>query len=148
MRVELGLDPAGEKRWAELIELDEVPRRAKVRIQEDVLALYEKQEMHPALISIRIKDLLIANLVVEWSFGDPPNKDIEKVLNLPSKAYDLLVEAIQPYEDDLDFMKAGKAAQEKAEAERAQLSNGLADTSDSKDGSEGTSSPDTSLTRA
>jgi hypothetical protein len=92
----------------------------KYRVQEDVLTLYEKAEMHPALINMRVKDLLIASLVTEWSFGDPPNKDIEKVLDLPNSAYEALVKAIEPYEEDLDFMKAGKAAQAAEKARRSE----------------------------
>lgn len=145
MRVDLGLDKDGEKRWAELTDLDDVPRRVKYRVQEDVLTLYEKAEMHPALINMRARDLLIANLVTEWSFGDPPNKDIERVMDLPNSVYEALIDATQPYYDDLDFMKAGKAAQEAAKAEQ---SNGPADTSGSRDGSADTSSQVTSQTPA
>jgi hypothetical protein len=128
MRIDLGEDKDGGKRWAELIDLDDVPRRVKWRIQEDVLTLYEKAEMHPALIEMRTKDLLIANLVTEWSFGDPPNKDIEPVLDLPNSAYEALVEAVQPYNEDLDFMKASKPV--RAAVEKALQPDELAGTSD------------------
>lgn len=148
MRVDLGVAPDGAKRWAELVDIDEVPRRVKYRVQEDILALYERKEMHPALIAMRTKDLMIANLVVEWSFGDPPGKDVERVMELPNKAYELLVEAVQPYLDDLDFMKAGKAAMEAQKQARADLSAEPADTSASRDGSADGSSRDTSPTPA
>lgn len=151
MRVDLGEAPDGGKRWAELIDIDEVPRRLKFRVQEDILALInkgQKDEFPPALVTSRIHDIMIANLVTAWSFGDPPDKDIEPVMDLPNKAYESLVDAVKPYEDDLDFMKAGKAAQEKAEREKAERSTEPADTSGSRDGSEDTSSQDTSRTPA
>jgi hypothetical protein len=108
MRVDLG-----KERWAEIIDVDDVPRKVKVKVQEWGLAEFRRGEkgMHPAMIDMIIKDMLIARLITEWSFEKPvPNGDASKLGDLPSSAYDALIEATKPHYEDLDFIKEGRAA--------------------------------------
>jgi hypothetical protein len=108
MRVDLGVDSSGDKRWAELAELDDLPSKVSYKVQEDVLALYKEGELHNGVIDTIMHDLMISKVVTAWSFGDPPDGDPEKVRDLPRGAYRKLVEAVQPYVEDLDFMREGE----------------------------------------
>lgn len=103
MRVDLG-----KERWAEVIDVDDVPRKVKLKVQEWALAELRRGEkgMHPAMVDMVIKDMLMARLITEWSFDwAVPNGDVSKLGDLPSSAYDKLVEATEAHFEDLDFIK-------------------------------------------
>jgi hypothetical protein len=121
MREELGQSPSGEKRWAELTDLDDLPSKVSYQVQEDILALYQKAELHNGVIETIMYDTMIAKVVTAWSeeFGDPPKGNPEKVRDLPRGAYRILREKIQPYVEDLDFMRERDRA---VELLKAQLS--------------------------
>lgn len=108
MRVDLG-----KERWAEIIDVDDVPRKVKVKVQEWGLAEFQRGDKgkHPAMIEMIMRDMLIARLITDWSYEQPvPNGDASKLGDLPSSVYDALVEATKPHYEDLDFIKEGRAA--------------------------------------
>jgi hypothetical protein len=121
MRVDLGFDGKGDKRWAELIDLDDLPRRVSYKVQEEVLGLFKQGELHNGVINTITYDLMLAHTITAWSFGDPPNGDPERVRDLPRSAYRILADhetgTIKPYVDDLDFMQESRRLVERLEAE-------------------------------
>jgi hypothetical protein len=115
MRVDLG-----KERWAEIIDVDDVPRKIKLKVQEWALAELRRGDkaMHPVMIDMITKDMLMARLITAWSYEQPvPNGDVTKLGDLPSSAYDALIEATKPHFDDLDFIKEGRAVRAAEQAE-------------------------------
>jgi hypothetical protein len=113
MRVDLGVDEeSGVKRWAELIGPNEFTRALRFEIQQKCLPLFGAAEFGGEagqfVVLMIIEDETIARIVTQWSFGDPPDKDPERVREIPDDAYDLLAAAAKPYVERLDFMKLDK----------------------------------------
>lgn len=117
MRVDLG-----KERWAEVFDVDDVPRRVKLKVQEWALAELRRGDkaMHSAMIDMILKDMLMSRIITEWSFDKPiPSGDVNKLGDLPSSAYDALVKATRPHFEDLDFIRDSRVAREAEEAEEA-----------------------------
>ena len=102
MRVDLG-----NNQWADVIDVEDVPRRTKRRVQEWGLNEFHKDEQHPGVVEMVMRDMLIAYVVTSWSYDEskPPNGDPERIGDLPSGAYDKLLEATEEHWLDLDFLR-------------------------------------------
>lgn len=129
MRVDLGENKAGDKRWAELVDLDDLPRKILFKIEEEAGRLFTGDEYPQVIVRTILQDLMIAYTVTAWSeeFGGIPDKDPERVRELPNSAYKLLADAIEPYLDDVGFIKRAKELAESFM--NARLSGEPADTS-------------------
>lgn len=100
MRVDLGKD-----QWAEILDVEDVPRRSKLRVQEFALNAMHADEQHAGVIDMVMRDMLIAYVITSWSFGDPPGGEPDRIGDLPSGAYDRLLKATEAHYDDLDFLR-------------------------------------------
>ena len=111
MRVPLGNDKDGNERWAEVTDLDDMPRLVETAITRMTPGLDEKTgkmnfaAFTPALME-RMRDTLIAHLVEEWSFDKPlPKGNPDKIQFLPRSAYKALVKATEEHWEEVGFSK-------------------------------------------
>lgn len=120
MRVDLG-----KGRWAELVDPDDMTHGTKMRVQ----ALLPERDSteHWYVNELRMREALIAHVVTGWSLDMPaPSGDPARLADVPSSAYDKLIEATRAHWDSLDFLRIGSTS------------------SDSETNSEDTTSPDSS----
>jgi hypothetical protein len=123
----------GKGQSAEVIDVDDVPRKIKFKVQEWLLAEFNRENgMHATMAMMISRDMLLARVIESWTLDLPlPNGDPQYLGDLPSSVYDALVEATKPHYEDLDFIKEGRAALTTAKS------------SDSSPSSEESPSPDT-----
>ncbi|KAB2384758.1 hypothetical protein [Actinomadura montaniterrae] len=112
MRVDLGKDKDGNERWAEVTDLDDMPRRVETAINR-MLPPYKKggdtSAFTPALMD-RMRDALIAHLIEAWSFDKaPPKGNADKIDFLPRSAYLELLDATAPHWEAVGFTDPGKS---------------------------------------
>lgn len=101
MRVDLG-----NQQWAEILDVGDVPRKVKFKVQEWALARYKADEEHYAIIGQVTRDMLTAYVITDWSFDEPiPKGEPEKLGDLRSSAYDKLMAATEEHYLDLDFIR-------------------------------------------
>lgn len=100
MRVDLG-----NEKWADILDVEDVPRRTKFRVQEWGLGEFHKGEQHNFVVEMVMRDMLIAYVIKEWSYGAVPAGEPEKVRTLPSSEYDKLLDATEEHWSDLDFLR-------------------------------------------
>jgi hypothetical protein len=122
MRVDL--EPG---RWFTLVDPDEMTHGAKMRVQE-LLSLYMDDSIHPHVASMKLQEKLIAEVLTGWSLEmQLPKGDSALLEAVPGWMYDALMDATEEHHARLDFLRRGKTS------------------SESKEPSEDTSSPDKSL---
>ena len=100
MRVDLG-----KGQWADITPVDEVSRRVKFRVQEWSLNTLHSGEQHPGLVDMVARDMLMAYVIGEWSFGPPPAGEPDRIRDLPTWAYDKLHDETEAHWKDLDFIR-------------------------------------------
>ena len=108
MRVDLGKDKDGNDRWAEVTDLDDMPRKVETaifRMFPDMGVDGETKGFTPALLA-RMRDTMIAHLIEEWSFDKPlPKGSPEKLEWMPRSAYRALQEATGDHWEAVGFSK-------------------------------------------
>jgi hypothetical protein len=120
MRVDLGND-----RWAEILDVEDVPRRVKLRVQQWALNAMHADEQHPGTIDMVMRDTLMAYVVTAWSFEKPiPDGEPDRIGDLPSSAYDKLLTATQGHYDDLDFLRKSDNSSDSKTSSTASPSKG------------------------
>lgn len=117
----------GKGRTATLVEPDDMTTGTRMRVQE-LLALFKDETQHQFLIMLKMRRKMIAEVVQAWSLDLPvPKGDPALLDEVPGSAFDALKAAVEPHMDRLDFIQDTSSS------------------SESKAGSEGTSSQDKSL---
>lgn len=108
MRVELGKDKDGNDRWAEVTDLDDMPRKVETavhRMLPPAGADGDTSAYTPALMD-KLRDALIAHLIEEWSFDKPlPKGSAEKIDFLPRSAYLALKDATAEHWEAVGFSR-------------------------------------------
>lgn len=108
MRVDFGPDS-----WAEIFSATEMPRRVTARIQDMIADLGEDE---PAMRYVRhmsrMRDTLMAMLVKQWSYGEPPGDEPEGLYELPQAAYDKLTEATEDHWEKAGFPREETTGEE------------------------------------
>lgn len=101
----------GKGQSAELLDVEDVPRKVKFKVQEWLLAEFNRENgMHTAMATMIARDMLLARVIQSWSLEmQLPNGDPQHLGDLPSSVYDKLIEAVTPHFDDLDFIKEARA---------------------------------------
>ncbi|WP_067483765.1 hypothetical protein [Actinomadura hibisca] len=110
MRVDLGTNKDGSERWAEITDVDEMPRRVSVAVLRLMPSADAKGKLSgdfsPAGMA-RIRDTLIAHLIEGWSFDQPLPKGVaDKLQFLPNSAYKKLVDATEDHWEEVGFSRA------------------------------------------
>jgi hypothetical protein len=101
MRVDLG-----KGRWAEIVDVDDMTHGVKMKVQ--ALLPGADYAGNYYISDLRMRELLIAHVVTEWSLELPvPKGDAAALDDVPGSAYDKLVEETEPHWKSLDFLRVG-----------------------------------------
>jgi hypothetical protein len=106
MRVDLG-----KTAWAEIVDPDDMTHGTKMKVQ--ALLPDENSTEHFFVNELRMRELLVAHVVTDWSLTMPvPKGDPAALADVPGWAYDKLAEATDPHWRSLDFLRIGKTSSE------------------------------------
>jgi hypothetical protein len=100
--------------WADIYTVTEMPRRITVRMQEMIAEIPEGQNGFGYLRDLNhMRDTMLAMLVKDWDYGDPPGDSAEGLAELPEASYDKLVEETLPHRVKTGFFEDDPAEEEK-----------------------------------
>jgi hypothetical protein len=96
----------GKGRTAKVVDVDDLTHGVKMTVQS--LLPGRDNADHAYLNQLRMRELLIAHVVTEWSLEMPvPGGDPAKLVAVPGSAYEKLLEATEPHWESLDFLRVG-----------------------------------------
>lgn len=125
MRVELE-----DGQWAEIFPVGEMPRRVTVHLQDMFAEIPDEQPGTAYLRDMeRLRDTLMAMVVKQWSYGDPPGDEASGVYDLPQDAYDKLRRETRPHWEKAGFTEKEETEPEEEKPKRARSKKPTSSTS-------------------
>ncbi|MGH3376340.1 MAG: hypothetical protein ACRDP6_16525 [Actinoallomurus sp.] len=105
MREPLGLGKDGAERWAEILDVDEMPASVRRKVRSVIgVEIGEDGKHRTALnggLADSMKTALMAAVITSWSFPEPIT--VESVEDLPIGVYDQLAKATEPHSEAVNF---------------------------------------------